>query len=314
MDENWTYKRKIPKGLRPLHGFLLFLVVMLSFYTVIAWAQRTWGMYGLALTELYLLLLSVLAASLLRLPLKEIFPLKKPHRAKILAVFLCWISAYALVLPLTMTTAYFFPRQMFSVSGELNQFMASVPALLSIFISCVMPAVCEEALHRGFILKSFQSRWHSKWGLTISMGILFGLFHGSIWRFLPTAILGGVLTYLMLETENMLYPALFHFLNNFLPSLLSGFSGNGQQTARAAASLQQEGFPLFFLGIYIAVACIVPFGFYTASYLLHKGEANRRQTYLASNKTLVILVVCTVLPIIAGMFLFFYGFFSPFFL
>ena len=37
--------------------------------------------------------------------------------------------------------------------------------------------------------------------------------------FLPTALLGGVLTYLMVKTENMIYPALFHFINNFMPGL-----------------------------------------------------------------------------------------------
>lgn len=53
-----------------------FGIVMLSFYTIIAWAQMKWGMYGLALTELYLLFLSIFAVKLLKIPLKEIFPLK----------------------------------------------------------------------------------------------------------------------------------------------------------------------------------------------------------------------------------------------
>ena len=44
-------------------------------------------------------------------------------------------------------------------------------------------------------------------------------------RFLPTALLGAALTYLMVETENMIYPALFHFINNFFPTLLSGITG-----------------------------------------------------------------------------------------
>ena len=45
--------------LKPWHGIAMFLVVMASFYTIIAWMQGKWGMYGLALTELYLLLLSI---------------------------------------------------------------------------------------------------------------------------------------------------------------------------------------------------------------------------------------------------------------
>lgn len=309
MEEHWIYEDGEKRRLKPFHGILLFLAVMVSFYTIIAWAQMKWGMYGLALTELYLLALSVLAAKFTGSSLREIFPVKRPQWKKIFAVFLMWGSSYALLIPITMMMAWLFPKQMFSVSGDLNSFITSVPPLVSVFISCVMPAVCEEAMHRGFILKSFQTKWKNPWILCGAMGILFGLFHGSIWRFLPTALLGGVLTYLMVKTENMIYPALFHFINNFMPGLLAGSSGTSAQTEQVTAVLIQNGFPLVFLGIYIAMACVVPFGFYTGAYLLRKGEEGKIQKYLTSDKALVFLVVLTVLPILLGMFVFFYGIF-----
>lgn len=311
MEKNWSDTGKSTCTLKPWHGMAMFLVVMASFYTIIAWMQGKWGMYGLALTELYLLVLSIAGAKLLKQPLKTVFPVKKPEGKKLLAVVLFWISSYALVIPLTMLVAYFYPKEMFSVSGNLNAFISSVPPLLALLISSVLPAMCEEAVHRGFILKSMQSRFHNVWGLTIFMGILFGLFHGSVWRFLPTALLGGALSYLMIRTENMIYPALFHFINNSLPSLLSGFLSGGTDTAQTAAATEQlmeQGLPISFLGVYIAMACIVPFGFYTADYLLKKNQ-QREKIYLSSNKTLVLLVVLTILPIIIGMVLFLYGFF-----
>ena len=212
MGKNWSDTGKSTCTLKPWHGMAMFLVVMASFYTIIAWMQGKWGMYGLALTELYLLVLSIAGAKLLKQPLKTVFPVKKPEGKKLLAVVLFWISSYALVIPLTMLVAYFYPKEMFSVSGNLNAFISSVPPLLALLISSVLPAMCEEAVHRGFILKSMQSRFHNVWGLTIFMGILFGLFHGSVWRFLPTALLGGVLSYLMIRTENMIYPGLFQSL------------------------------------------------------------------------------------------------------
>lgn len=307
MEEHWTYEDQEQGVLKPVHGILLFLLVMVSFYTVIAWAQMKWGMVGLALTESYLLLLSLGGALLLKVPLKKVFPLQKPKWRKLFATLLMWVSAYFAVIPLTMLVAYFFPQQMFSVSGGLNDFIASVPVAAGIFISCVMPGICEEALHRGFILKSFQSRIKSRWILVLLMGILFGLFHGSVWRFLPTALLGGVLTYVMLETENLLYPALFHFVNNLLPSLLSGFSQSGQSAQEVSQIMMENGLPLSFLGVYIAMGCVAPFGFYTAAYLLRKGELGKEQKYLASTKILVLLVVLTVGLIIAGMAVFFWG-------
>lgn len=310
MEKNWSSdENKNRRRLKPWHGAALFGIVMLSFYTIIAWAQMKWGMYGLALTELYLLFLSIFAVKLLKIPLKEIFPLKRPKWKKTFGVLLMWVSAYALMIPVTMFMAYFFPKQMFAVSEGLNEVIYSVPFILSVFISSVMPAVCEEALHRGFILKSFQSKWKNKWFLSVLMGIIFGLFHGSIWRFLPTAILGGVLTYIMLETENMFYPALFHFTNNFLPSFLLSLSGNSPQTKAASDLLVQQGIPVAFLGIYLAMAWVVPFGFYTAGYLLRKGEQGKEQQYIKSNGVLISLVVLTVLPIILGMMIFLYGLF-----
>lgn len=310
MEKNWSSdENKNRKKLKPWHGAVLFGIVMLSFYTIIAWAQMKWGMYGLALTELYLLFLSIFAVKLLKIPLKEIFPLKRPKWKKTLGVLLMWVSSYALMIPVTMFMAYFFPKQMFAVSEGLNEVIYSVPLILSVFISSVMPAVCEEALHRGFILKSFQSKWKNKWFLSVLMGIIFGLFHGSIWRFLPTAILGGILTYIMLETENMFYPALFHFTNNFLLSFLLSLSGNSPQTEAASELLAQQGIPVAFLGIYLAMAWVAPFGFYTAGYLLRKGEQGKEQQYIKSNGVLISLVVLTVLPIILGMMIFLYGLF-----
>lgn len=310
MEKNWSSdENKNRKKLKPWHGAVLFGIVMLSFYTIIAWAQMKWGMYGLALTELYLLFLSIFAVKLLKIPLKEIFPLKRPKWKKTLGVLLMWVSSYALMIPVTMFMAYFFPKQMFAVSEGLNEVIYSVPLILSVFISSVMPAVCEEALHRGFILKSFQSKWKNKWFLSVLMGIIFGLFHGSIWRFLPTAILGGILTYIMLETENMFYPALFHFTNNFLPSFLLSLSGNSPQTEAASELLAQQGIPVAFLGIYLAMAWVAPFGFYTSGYLLRKGEQGKEQQYIKSNGVLISLVVLTVLPIILGMMIFLYGLF-----
>ena len=78
MEKNWNSDTDNRRKLKPWHGIVLFGIVMLSFYTIIAWAQMKWGMYGLALTELYLLFLSIFAVKLLKIPVKEIFPLKKP--------------------------------------------------------------------------------------------------------------------------------------------------------------------------------------------------------------------------------------------
>ena len=42
-------------------------------------------------------------------------------------------------------------------------------------------------MHRGVILHSLKSL-KREWLIVLVMGILFGLFHGSLWRFVPTAV------------------------------------------------------------------------------------------------------------------------------
>ena len=136
---------------------LLFVLVMVSYYTIIAWMQMKFGMYGLAMTELYLLLLSVGITALCGAHFAEVFPVRKPSWSKIFGTLLLWAGVYALVLPVTMVIAWLFPEQMFGTSSALNDIIASVPLLISIFITAVMPAVCAEATHRGVILHGLKS-------------------------------------------------------------------------------------------------------------------------------------------------------------
>ena len=83
-----------------------------------------------------------------------------------------------MVLPVTMVIAWLFPEQMFGTSSALNDIIASVPLLISIFITAIMPAVCEEAMHRGVILHSLKSL-KREWLIVLIMGLLFGLFMGA---------------------------------------------------------------------------------------------------------------------------------------
>lgn len=228
------------------------------------------------MTELYLLLLSVGITALCGADFAEVFPVRKPSWSKIFGTLLLWAGVYALVLPVTMVIAWLFPEQMFGTSSALNDIIASVPLLISVFITAVMPAVCEEAMHRGVILHSLKSL-KREWLIVLIMGLLFGLFHGSVWRFMPTALLGGALSWLMLRTENMVYPALFHFANNFLPTLLS-FGQTESDTAASAEYLMEFGIPVAALGIYVAIGCAAPFAIYTAGYLLRR-EKGRKVPY-----------------------------------
>lgn len=85
-----------------------------------------------------------------------------------------------------------------------------VYALISI---AVIPAICEEILFRGYILRAFEKSWGIILAILVS-GLFFGLFHLQAANAIPLATLGVVLA-VMTWLSGSIWPAIFaHFVNN----------------------------------------------------------------------------------------------------
>lgn len=82
-------------------------------------------------------------------------------------------------------------------------------------ITALLPAVCEEVMFRGMILASLTKRYGALSSALIC-GALFGVFHFSVHRFLPTAIIGFYLSLLKIGTGSIIPPIAAHFINNFI--------------------------------------------------------------------------------------------------
>ena len=263
--------KKAIKDLRPWQGIVFFLLIMISFFAVCVPMQMAWGIYGLALTELLILGLALLFPLVTRRPAKAVFPVKRPHALPVLGTLILWGSTLLGTMVVSLIQYRLFPEAMEQVSTGLGSVMVSAPPAVSILIVCVMPAVCEEAVHRGVILSCMRSV-KRKWMIVTIMGILFGLFHTDPLRFLPTALLGAAISYLVLETGNLLYGSLFHCVNNLLPLLLQYTLLESGGVSDAAQMLQQNGqsmqVPLASIGIYMILAAAVPFGLYLGAYLI----------------------------------------------
>jgi sodium transport system permease protein len=85
--------------------------------------------------------------------------------------------------------------------------------LLSVFALAVTPAVCEEALFRGAILQGLRRQFTVPVSCLLT-GILFGVMHGDVWRFVPTTILGVLLSWVALTSGSIIPSMLVHVLNN----------------------------------------------------------------------------------------------------
>ena len=77
----------------------------------------------------------------------------------------------------------------------------------------LVPAICEEILFRGYILRAFEKSWGPIVAIFIS-GLIFGLFHIQLGNVLPLATLGIILG-LMTWLSGTIWPAIIaHFINN----------------------------------------------------------------------------------------------------
>lgn len=275
-------------------GVLLLVVVLLFFFFAAIPMQMNWGMWGLALTQIGLLLIALAVPILFKWKLGEVLPIKKITAKQFFGTLLLYIASFILVNTVTMITAYFFPG-MLEVGNALGNFFTSVPFVMAFIIIAVMPGICEEILFRGVILHTLRTI-KNPLIIMLIVGLLFGLFHLDVYRFLPTAILGFVLTYLMLTTGNFLLPVFFHFLNNAVSVTISfGSFGSGAEIdAEAIVGLEEIGLEV--IGVYLILLAVAPVLYFFAGRLLNPERKNKKDKFA--------VIILTVLLFFSGIGLF----------
>ena len=154
-------------------------------------------------------------------------------------------------------------------------------------------------MHRGFIQYSFQSI-RRDWVIILCMGLIFGLFHMDPYRFLPTALLGIGLSYVMQKTHNLLLPALFHFTNNFL-SFLSTLGVPAETAEQSAALMTGPSWLLPALGSYLMLGALAPVLLYTGSYLIRRASGSLpRRSQRQTITTVIVILLLSGTMLISG--------------
>ena len=112
--------------------------------------------------------------------------------------------------------------------------------LINIFILAVVPSIAEEMIFRGvlqrLLCKIFKS---DNWGIWIT-AILFSAIHLQFFGFLPRLILGLCFGYLFFWSGNLWLPVLAHFVNNFVPVVMSYFPGWSDLNEKTAESTNKQ--------------------------------------------------------------------------
>lgn len=197
--------------------FVISIVWILFASPVLA---NSFGVYSSLIGELFFLFISLLAVIISRVPLGNVLKTERIRFRHIAGVFVLYIGANYLVSGITVIMQILFPLEMAELSIRMAEQISNMQLWQGLLIVGVSAAVCEEIMCRGVLLNSL-SGIKSKGLIIAIMGILFGILHLDPFRFFITGILGAVLTYIMLETQNIFMPILYHFVNNTVSVIAS---------------------------------------------------------------------------------------------
>lgn len=169
-------------------------------------------------------------------------------------------------------------RQLQRTTSEQTAFLMSadsIPAFLStVFVVAVMPAVLEELFFRGILQRLFSSWFKNAFWAIILTSIIFSLFHGELFSFVPRVFLSIVLGSLFFFSGNLWYSIIAHFVNNFVSCLLWFLSNKDILSVRDSETCSQN--PVLLV---LSLALIILFFFFALRKHFRKCQVCKKEQH-----------------------------------
>jgi membrane protease YdiL (CAAX protease family) len=241
--------------------------------------------------------------------ISSVLPFRKPKGVAVGGVFVILISFFLSAQAISMLTLWLFPSQTVSASEDISSSMLSGSSVFLMLISTTLaPAVTEEILHRGIIFRGLKNSFRSRPLIMALTGILFGVFHISPVRWSMPILMGVIAAWIMLETDNIFYTMLLHFLYN---SLLIGASllARSMVPVDSAKLLNSVHLTGSTVGVVLCMYGLpVPLLIYTGCWLIRRSESVVKPAFLVQGrerKTLLQIIIPTVIILCVGLMLIF---------
>ena len=198
----------------PAHAAAIFGVAFVLWFFVFTWLQQ-WRLIPGLLASQWVGFLGLVAvyARLSRRRLRDVLVFRRPRAPAVAGAVLLGLSGWVL-LGVATDRLMPPPRELVEQMRKLIRPTSGDRSLgLSLFALALTPAICEEALFRGAILRGLRQKLPVMASCVLT-GLLFGILHGDVWRFFPTAVLGALLSWVALTSGSIVPSMLVHFVNN----------------------------------------------------------------------------------------------------
>jgi sodium transport system permease protein len=203
----------------------------------------------LLFNELFVMIgATLLILKVYRLDVRETLSLRRVKPAVWLGILFAIPSGYLTALGIFRLVNLVIPapQQLLERFSE-DLIPKGMPTWQLLLYIAVLPAICEELAFRGILLSGLRRKFAPA-VLVVVVGVIFGLFHVSLFRIAPTAVLGMILTAIALMTGSVFPGMLLHAGNNAL-GVLAGdtFSLEAVQWWHFAAALTIFGLSLWII-------------------------------------------------------------------
>ena len=189
----------------------------------------------------------LLAAWYLKLNMKKTFLWHRPHPMAVLGSMCLGCGSWIVAMQLFAWQSHFWPcppgdlEMLEKPLRELSQ--SGTGTALLILLLGITPGICEEHIFRGFLQQGLIRS--GKWLGLLSVGVIFGMYHLSLFK-LPILILMGILlAYVAYQTRSIWPGVIFHMLHNSLSLVGPALYHFGEEKPIPGQPLQ--GIPLIFL-------------------------------------------------------------------
>ena len=139
-----------------------------------------------------------------------------------LVTFIGWLNESAFQAIAGGTEFYQFFNDLQTTSADAIGNFLSQPGVmvLALFHVALVPAICEEVMFRGYIMRAFEKNTTVIKAIVFS-SLLFGAYHIQLGNLLPLSLLGFFMAYLAWASDSLIPAMVGHFVNNGSAVVLS---------------------------------------------------------------------------------------------
>lgn len=245
-------RSEIKKGSVPKTGDLFLSIVVLLLLTIYAsLALSAKSLFaGVVVTQLIILLLPLVVTFYIKSDIKQLFSIKIPSlKWTVKGVFL-YVGIYSFILIISLILTNIFPESAQNIEMSYEILMKQSFAFIVLSMA-VMPGIGEELFFRGFLFGSLKHRFPIGIAIIIS-SLIFGAFHISLVKLIPTAMLGACFAYITWRSGSIFIGMGLHFLNNLVSVIAMKYPNSIEKYIPILGNKNfntTDIFILFFVGI-----------------------------------------------------------------